>query len=90
MVLLVLADFQCHSIIENHYIVKSHWVVCKYVMMYFNVIMHFADNPARLTNLIVSYHTVRLTESTGIYITILVHDNLSYYNIYIKYNTYTT
>ena len=25
----VLADCQCHSIIENHYIVKSHWVVRK-------------------------------------------------------------
>ena len=57
-------------------------------MMYFNVIMYFTDNPARLTYLIVFYNTVRLTESTGIYITIFVHDNLPYYNIYIKYNTY--
>ena len=59
-------------------------------MMYFNVIMYFAENPARLTYLIVFYFTVKLTESASIYITIFVHDNLPYYNIYIKYNTFIT
>ena len=59
-------------------------------MMYFNVIMYFADNPARLTYLIVFYHIVKLTESAGIYITIFVQDSLPCYNIYIKYNTYIT
>ena len=25
----VLADCQCHSVVENHFIGMSHWVVCK-------------------------------------------------------------
>ena len=56
-------------------------------MMNFNVIMYFADNPARHTYLIIIYHTVRLTESANIYITIIVYDNFPCYNIYIKYST---